>query len=75
VLSFDVAELRKHGVTLEPLPDEHGRVIDVRTLPARFAERLAVDGLDMSKPLRIVGVIARSRNGARGPYLVRFEQA
>jgi hypothetical protein len=75
VLSFDVADLRKYGVEIAPLPDERGRVIDVRTLPARFAERLKHDGLDTSKPLRVVGVIARLPTGAPGPYLVRFEQA
>jgi hypothetical protein len=75
VLSFDVADLKKHGVTIAPLPDEHGRLIDVRALPARFAERLKQDGLDTSKPLRVVGVIARSPSGAPGPYLIRFEQA
>ena len=74
MLSFDVAELRKHGVTVAPLPDEHGRVIDVGSLPARFSARLAVDGLDTAKPLRIVGV-ERLPDGAPGPYLVRFEQA
>lgn len=75
MLSFDVPELRKHDVTVAPLPDEHGRVIDVCTLPARFSERLAVDGHDTSKPLRIVGAIARLPDGAPGPYPVRFEQA
>ena len=73
--SFDVADLRKHGVTITPLPDERGRLIDIDTLPARFAERLKQDGLDTSKPLRIVGVIARLPSGAPGPYLIRFEEA
>jgi hypothetical protein len=75
VLSFDVADLRKHGVSIAPLPDERGRLIDVRTLPAQFAARLQHDGLDTSKPLRIVGVVVRLPSGAAGPYLVRFEQA
>lgn len=75
MLSFDVADLRKHGVTIAPLPDERGRLIDAHTLPARFAERLQQDGLDTSKPLRVVGVIARLPDGAPGPYLIRFEQA
>jgi hypothetical protein len=75
MLSFDVADLRNHGVTIAPLPDERGRLIDVRTLPARFAERLKQDGLDTSKPVRIVGVIARLPSGAPGPYLIRFESA
>ena len=75
MLSFDVADLRKHGVTIVPLPDERGRTIDVRTLPAPFAARLKQDGLDTGKPLRIVGVITRTPTGAPGPYLVRFEQA
>ena len=73
--AFDVADLRKHGVTIAPLPDERGRLIDVRTLPTRFAERLKQDGLDISKPLRVVGVIAQLPTGAPGPYLIRFEQA
>ena len=73
--SFDVADLRKHGVTIEPVPDERGRIIDARTLPPRFVERLKEDGLDTSKPLRIVGVITRLPTGAPGPYLIRFEQA
>jgi hypothetical protein len=75
VLSFDVADLRRHGVTIAPLPDERGRLIDVQMLPPRFAERLKQDGLDTSKPLRVVGVIARLPSGAPGPYLIRFEQA
>jgi hypothetical protein len=50
-------------------------VIDVQTLPARFTERLKQDGLDTSKPLRVVGVITRLPTGAPGPYLIRFEQA
>jgi hypothetical protein len=74
VLSFDVGALRKYGVTIAPPPDERGRLIDVRTLPARFAGRLKQDGLDTSKPLRVVGVIPRLPSGAPGPYLVRFEQ-
>jgi hypothetical protein len=44
-------------------------------LPAAFAERLQRSGLDISKPLRIVGVIATRPDGAPGPYLIRFEQA
>lgn len=75
MLSFDVADLRKHGVSIAPLPDERGRLIDADSLPARFAERLRHSGLDTSKPLRVVGVIARLPSGAPGPYLVRFEQA
>lgn len=75
MLSFDVADLRKFGVNIAPLPDEHGRLIDVQSLPARFAERLKHDGLDLSKPVRVVGIIARLPSGAPGPYLIRFEQA
>ena len=75
MLAFDVADLRNHGVTITPLPDERGRLIDVGTLPARFAERLKQDGLDTSKPVRVVGVIARLPSGAPGPYLIRFEPA
>ena len=54
MLSFDVADLRKHGITIAPLPDERGRIIDARALPAAFAERLQRSGLDTSKPVRIV---------------------
>ena len=75
VASFDVADLRKHGVTIRPLPDERGQLIDIQTLPARFAERLRQDGLDISKPVRVVGVTTRRPDGAPGPYLIRFEQA
>ena len=75
MLSFDVADLRKHGITIAPLPDDYGRIIDARGLPAAFAERLQRSGLDISRPLRIVGVIARRPDGAPGPYLIRFEQA
>lgn len=75
MLSFDVSDLKKHGVTIAPLPDERGRLIDVRTLPESFAARLKHDGLDTSRPLRIVGVIAKLPSGAPGPYLIRFEQA
>lgn len=75
VLSFDVADLRKHGITIEPLPDERGRIVDVRALPAAFAERLKQSGLDTSKPVKIVGVITRRPGGGPGPYLVRFEPA
>ena len=75
MLAFDVADLRRHGVDIAPLPDERGRLIDVRTLPPPFAERLQRDGLDTSKPVRIVGVISRLPGGALGPYLIRFEEA
>jgi hypothetical protein len=74
MLAFDVADLRKHGITIAPLPDESGRIIDVRTLPTAFAQRLEQNGLDTAKPVRIVGVIARRPNGEPGPYLIRFVQ-
>jgi len=35
---------------------------------------LKQDGLDTSRPLRVVGVIARLPSGSPGPYLIRFEQ-
>jgi hypothetical protein len=59
MLSFDAADLQKHGVTIVPLPDERGRLIDVRRLPPAFAQRLKREGLDTSKPVRAVGVITR----------------
>jgi hypothetical protein len=75
MLSFLVADLQRHGVTIVPLPDERGRLFDVSALPLLFVQRLHRDGLDMSKPVRIVGVIKRLPNGRPGPYLIRFEQA
>ena len=65
MLSFDVTDLRNHGVAIAPLPDERGRLIDVRTLPMAFVERLNQSGLDTSKLLlRVVGVIMRRPDGA-----------
>jgi hypothetical protein len=75
VNSFDPAELRKAGVTIVPLPDERGRLIDGRTLPSGFADELKRSGLDVSKPLRMTGVIERRPNGSPGFYSIRFEQA
>ena len=75
MLSFDVADLRKHGVTIVPLPDERGRLIDVMRLPPAFAQRLKRDGLDTSKAVRVVGVITRRPDGTPGPFLIRFEEA
>jgi hypothetical protein len=75
VLSFDVADLLREGVSVTPLPDETGRIIDGRALPSTFAEQLQRSGLDTSKPLRIVGVIARRADGAPGRYSIHFQQA
>ena len=75
MLTFDLAELKTEGVVLETLPDERGRIIDGRELPAAFAKQLLRNGVDTSKPLRIVGVITRRAGGEPGPYRIWFEQA
>jgi hypothetical protein len=75
VLSFDVADLLREGVSVTPLPDETGRIIDGRALPSTFAEQLQRSGLDTSRPLRIVGVIATGPDGAPGRYSIHFQQA
>jgi hypothetical protein len=74
MLSFDPADLRKEGVTIAPLPDESGRIIDVAALPPAFAMTLQRNGIDTSKPLRVVGVIARRPCGAPGRYSILFKQ-
>jgi hypothetical protein len=75
MVAFDPAELRRDGVMLGPLPDERGRIIDGRTLPSAFAEKLRQRGLDPARPLRVVGVIAKAPTGELGLYSIRFEQA
>jgi hypothetical protein len=74
--SFDVAELRREGFSLIPLPDEDGRIIDATTLPATIAARVHdEDGVDISQPVRMVGDLTTSSTGAPGRYVIRFVQA
>jgi len=74
MLRFDPAELRDAGVNLGRLPDERGHLIHADALPTTFAENLARQGLDMSKPIRIVGIIGRRRDGGLSRYAIHFTQ-
>lgn len=74
MLTFDLADLRRNGVDIGPLPDEHGRLIDGAALPPTFSDWLRHYGFDTSRPLRIMGVIPRRPDGAPGHYFIRFEQ-
>ena len=74
MLAFDPHELRNAEVELGPLPDEQGYVIDARALPTAFAQRLERDGLDMSKPIRVLGIIGRRADGGPGLYAIHFTQ-
>jgi hypothetical protein len=71
---FDPLELRRAGVDIGPLPDERGHVIDPNSLPPRFADDLSREGLDMSRPIRVVGILDRGPDGAPGRYRVYFQQ-
>jgi hypothetical protein len=71
---FDPAELQRAGVDIGPLPDERGHVIDPNRLPPTFADGLKREGLDMSRPIRVVGIVGRSPHGVPGLYRVYFEQ-
>lgn len=75
MLAFDPAELRNAGVDLVSLPDETGYVIEAKVLPNEFAEQLERSGLDMTKPIRVCGRIARRADGRAAYYLIHFEQA
>jgi ribulose bisphosphate carboxylase small subunit len=75
MLAFDLTELKNFGVDIGPLPDERGRLIEARFLPAEFADYLRRDGFDTSKPIRVVGIIARRADGGPGRYSIHFEQA
>ena len=75
MLVFDPAELRNASVDIQPLPDEHGRLIDASSLPSNFAEQLKRRGLDISRPIQVVGIIARSADGRLGRYSIHFRQA
>ena len=71
---FDPAELRKAGVDIYPLPDERGQLIDLRALPSAFADYLRREGLDTSKPIRVVGIIGQRPNGSPDRYVIYFKQ-
>jgi len=49
-------------------------LIHADALPTTFAENLARQGLDMSKPIRIVGIIGRRRDGGLSRYAIHFTQ-
>jgi len=71
---FDPAELRKAGVDIYPLPDERGQLIDPHALPSAFADYLQREGLDTSRPIRVVGVIGRRPDGKLDRYTIHFKQ-
>lgn len=70
---FDPAELREAGVEIGPLPDERGHLIAPNSLPPTFAETLKREGLDTSRPIRVVG-IARRPDGRPDRYTIYFKQ-
>ena len=74
VLAFDPAELRNAGVDIGRLPDERGHLIDVCSLPRDFAHKLQCEGLDTSKPIRVVGTISRRPDGKPGYFSIQFQQ-
>jgi len=74
MLGFDPAELRHAGVNIGLLPDERGHLIDVDALPMTFAKHLERHGLDISKPIRVVGIVGRRPAGGLSPYVIHFEQ-
>ena len=74
VRGFDPAELRKAGVDIYPLPDERGQLIDPLALPSAFADYLHREGLDTSRPIRVVGVIGRRPDGRPDRYTIHFRQ-
>jgi len=74
VLAFDPAELRNAGVDVGRLPDERGHFIDAEALPVDFADQLEREGLDTSKPIRVVGTTARGADGRPGYYSISFHQ-
>jgi hypothetical protein len=74
MLGFDPTDLHNAGVDIEVFPDERGYMIDADALPATFAENLERQGLDTSKPMRIVGIIGRRIDGGPGHYAIHFKQ-
>ena len=73
--TFDVAELRRGGFSVTPLPNEVGRIIDVATLPSTISSQLRDDGVDISQPVRMVGGLTKSPAGGPGRYVILFVQA
>jgi len=71
---FDPAELQRAGLHIYPLPDERGQLIDRDALPSAFADYLQREGLDMSRPIRVVGVIGRHPDGRPDRYTIHFKQ-
>ena len=71
---FDPAELRGAGFDIGRIPDEHGYFIDPAALPSTFADHLRREGLDMSKPIRAVGIIGRHPDGRPDRYAIHFKQ-
>jgi hypothetical protein len=71
---FDPVELHEAGVDLAPLPDERGYFIDASALPEAFLQELTRDGLDASRPIRVVGNIGRRPDGRPDRYTIRFKQ-
>jgi hypothetical protein len=73
--AFDLAELRRDGFPVTPLPDETGRIIDAATLPHAITQRLVASGIDVSRAVRMVGEITASSTGGPGRYVIRFLEA
>jgi hypothetical protein len=70
--TFDIAELRREGFPVIPLPDENGRIIDTTMLPPPVTQRLITWGVDVSPSMRMIGAIAPSPTGGPGRYVIRF---
>lgn len=73
--AFDLAELRREGFPVTPLPDEAGQIIDARKLPHSVAQRLLASGIDVSRSVRMIGEITASPTGGPGRYVIRFVRA
>ena len=71
---FDPAELRRAGVDIGAIPDERGHFIEPDALPPKFVDDLERQGLDTSKPIRVVGVIGRRPDGGPDRYTIHFKQ-
>jgi hypothetical protein len=74
MLGFDPTDLHNAGVDIGVLPDERGHLIDADALPTPFAKNLERQGLDMSKPIRVVGIIGRRVDGGLSHYVIHFTQ-
>jgi hypothetical protein len=73
--AFDLAELRRDGFSVTPLPDENGRIVDTSTLPRAVTQRLLTSGATVAPSMRMIGVITKSSDGGPGPYVIRFVSA